>query len=207
MSEPPPMLTYATPRRERRYSRVDWSARLLGAAQVLIALLLLVHIVTTLGRDTFSDGPWVARLAWYWFPRCAIVSNAVAAVMALSASFRLRGQQGMGLRRYLGLCLGNLAITAVAMVVLDRCRLFVSDNPLAPPVNDRRFYLDADLYVQVPILFLICNPVLVLLAVRLVLRPWADEPVPVQSHSEPGSGTKVTFDEPTAAIRGDHERG
>jgi hypothetical protein len=156
MPDAPPILTYATPRRDRRRSMVDWSGRILGAAQLVVAILLLVGLPDAFGAGpwtlTVTEGSWSASVAWHWLSFGAGPLNLVAATMAVRGAIEPLGQQGRFYRRYLWITLGGFAV--VVLCTVNDFRLTMSDD-------DLRFAW---------CLLLAGNPMLVLLAVRPALR-------------------------------------
>jgi hypothetical protein len=174
MPDAPPILTYATPRRDRRRSMVDWSGRILGAAQLVVAILLLVGLPDAFGAGpwtlTVTEGSWSASVAWHWLSFGAGPLNLVAATMAVRGAIEPLGQQGRFYRRYLWITLGGFAVVVLCTVVISRWPVFVTANPSGWAVNDFRLTMSDDDLRFAWCLLLAGNPMMVLLAVRPALR-------------------------------------
>ena len=168
MDDPPVRLSYATPDRRDRWWRRLWrdpvgSDRSAAAAQLVLATVVLLAAVCLFGRSGYSAGPWPTRLAWAWLPIGAAVLNAAAAVDAHRGARRGGPAAARAFRRYFGATLGNVGAVIGAVAVVAHWPSYVIIDPFAPPVNDRLYVFDPELYVKAPAWLLVVNPLLFLL--------------------------------------------
>ena len=163
-----PTLDYASPGTgaSDTADSVDVLKLLLNIVQALLAAyLVFAFVVSPPSMGTFASGPVVGRLALAWRDHGMIYAQVVVTILSIAAVAGIGGERRYA--RFTRVAVGHFCLTLLSFAVLANVTVLTTGG--STRAFDR-VRIDWDWPVVVPAWFLFCNPVLILVAVRAVLR-------------------------------------